>query len=131
MDAQKLEQFCLSFPGAYADFPFGEEYAVFKVRASAGAGPAEVPGKMFAMLINGNTRLNLKCDPPVSEALRAEYPAITPGYHMSKKHWITVEFGELEDEFVRELVEDSYDLVVSKMTRAQQERLRWRGLAAN
>lgn len=120
MDAQQLEQFCLSFPGAYVDHPFGEDSTVFKVRAGS-------DGKMFALLFR-DARVNLKCDPLLAPGLRAEHAAITPGYHMSKKHWNTVAFGEVAEDFLRELVEDSYDLVVSGLSRRQQEVLHWKGI---
>lgn len=97
---------------------------MFKVRTGA-----DSSGKMFALLMRDG-RVNLKCDPVVAPGLRAEHSAITPGYHMSKKHWNTVAFGELAEDFLRELVEDSYDLVVSGLSRRQQEVLKWKGLSA-
>ncbi|WP_271396039.1 MmcQ/YjbR family DNA-binding protein [Neomicrococcus lactis] len=129
MDAQQIQQFCLSFPGAYADHPFGEDTTVFKVATGSTNGTGAT-GKMFAMLLFSDTRINLKCDPSVGPGLRAEHSAITPGYHMSKKHWITVDFAALDDEFARELVEDSYDLVVNGLPRRIQEKLKWKGLSA-
>ena len=44
--------------------------------------------------------------------LRRTYEEIVPGYHANKKHWITVDLtGSLDDAMVRELVENSFDLV--------------------
>ncbi|MFG2380628.1 MmcQ/YjbR family DNA-binding protein [Streptomyces avermitilis] len=116
MTPQELRAFCLSFNATVEDFPFTPETSVFKVQ-----------GKLFAL-----TRLdalpltvNLKCDPDDAVRLRSEYEGlIIPGYHMNKRHWNTVMVdGELPDRLVRELVEDSYDLVVAGLPRADRLRL--------
>jgi len=62
--------------------------------------------------------LNLKCDPDKAEELRAEFEAIIPGYHMSKKHWNTVNFhSDVNDTMMCDLINDSYDLVFSSLTK--------------
>jgi len=74
----------------------------------------KVVGKVFALVSteDGDGRLTVKCDPAVAEALRAEHPAITPGYHMNKRHWVTVELdGSVPLALLTELVEDSHLLV--------------------
>jgi len=115
---------CLDMPGAYEDFPFGEEAAVYKV-----AGRDRSKAKMFGLLMlrSGVVSLNLKCDPALAEQLRNANPQITPGYHMNKKHWNTVTPG-LDAEMMRDLIEDSYDLVVASLPRAEREALGWKGL---
>ena len=129
MDYQQVRAFCMEQPGAFEDFPFGPDSAVYKVRARAGR-----TAKMFALLWperDGGARINLKCDPVLAEQLRTAHPEITPGYHMSKKHWNTVDCsGTLDARTVRDLVEDSYDLVVASLPRADREALHWTGLAA-
>jgi len=58
-------------------------------------------------------------------SLREVYPEIQPGYHMSKKHWNTIDFeGSLEDKMLMELIDHSYDLVVSKLKKAEKEALK-------
>jgi predicted DNA-binding protein (MmcQ/YjbR family) len=98
------------------DFPFSPEISVFKVQ-----------GKMFALswLDNRPLTVNLKCDPEDAVRLRSEYEGlIKPGYHMNKRHWNTVTVdGDLPDRLVAELVEDSYDLVVAGLPRADRLRL--------
>jgi predicted DNA-binding protein (MmcQ/YjbR family) len=67
----------------------------------------------------------------LAEQLRAAHPAITAGYHLNKRHWNTIVLdGSLPDEMVADMVEDSYDLVVSKLSRARRRALGWRGEAA-
>ena len=83
-------------------------------------------GKMFALsgLNAPEARVNLKCDPDRAIELRDEYADIIPGYHMSKKHWNTVYLErELSDEFIRLLIDHSYDLVVDKLTKKVRKEL--------
>ncbi|MFB7515136.1 MmcQ/YjbR family DNA-binding protein [Streptomyces sp. NPDC056144] len=114
MTPEQLRAFCLDFNDAAEEFPFGPDVSVFKVA-----------GKMFALswLDAEPLRVNLKCDPEEAGRLREEFPAVAPGYHMNKRHWNTVTVGELPDRMVRELVEDSYDLVVAGLPKAVRLRL--------
>jgi predicted DNA-binding protein (MmcQ/YjbR family) len=103
MGGDELREWCLKFPGAEETFPFGEGLSVFKVR-----------GKMFALsrLDADPLKVSLKCEPELSERLRASYDAIVPGWHLNKRHWITVTLGgDAPDPMVRDLIEDSFDLV--------------------
>ncbi|WP_030674103.1 MmcQ/YjbR family DNA-binding protein [Streptomyces sp. NRRL B-1347] len=115
MNPQELRTFCLSFNDAAEDFPFGPETSVFKVA-----------GKLFALsaLDREPLTVNLKCDPEIALQLRAQYPDIVPGWHMNKRHWNTVTAdADLPDQLVRELIEDSYDLVVAGLPRSERLRL--------
>ena len=116
--AAKLRKLCLSFPGAYEDFPFGPETSVFKVEK-----------KLFAISRLDGSPLNVsvKCEPELAEELRGAYPeAVVPGYHLNKRHWNTVLCdGSLPDSMVHDMVEDSYDLIVAKMPAAVREQLGW------
>jgi predicted DNA-binding protein (MmcQ/YjbR family) len=117
MDAGELRRCCLAQPGAVEDFPFGPRVSVFKVA-----------GKMFALaaLDGAPLEVSLKCEPELALQLRDTYAAIRPGYHLSKRHWNTVTLdGTLPDALVRDLVEDSYDLVMSALPRRTREELGW------
>ena len=112
MDFETLRSYLLSKPAAREDFPFDSTTLVLKVS-----------GKMFALLgLNDDPlRINLKCDPHQAEQLRERYPAIIPGYHMNKRHWNTVVLdGSLGDDLLRELIDDSYRLVVEGLPKARQ-----------
>jgi predicted DNA-binding protein (MmcQ/YjbR family) len=112
---EQLRAFCLDFNAAVEDFPFGPDTSVFKVA-----------GKMFALsaLDARPLTVNLKCDPDEAVRLRAGHPdAIAPGYHMNKRHWNTVTVSALPAALVRELIEDSYDLVVAGLPKAERLRL--------
>ncbi|PXY22450.1 MmcQ/YjbR family DNA-binding protein [Prauserella muralis] len=121
MTPQQLRAACLAFTGAREEFPFDESNSVFKVA-----------GKIFAIAPLGGEplRVSLKCEPELAVQLRATHPAITPGYHLNKRHWNTVVLdGSVPDELVRDMIEDSYDLVVARLPKAQRERLHWRALS--
>jgi len=97
---------CERQAGAERTFPFGTQVTVFKVA-----------GKIFAFVEHERSpvRITLKCDPEHGELLRAEHPAIDRGYHMDKRHWITITLdGSLPPVLMEELIEDSYDLVAPR-----------------
>jgi len=116
MNAAALRKACLAMTGAEETFPFGPENSVFKVS-----------GKVFAISRLDREpplRISLKCEPGLAEQLRVSHAAITPGYHLNKRHWNTVVLdGSVPAEEVWELVDHSYDLVVAKLTRAERARL--------
>ncbi|MFG2716710.1 MmcQ/YjbR family DNA-binding protein [Streptomyces sp. NPDC048416] len=114
MTPGQLRAFCLEFNAVTEEFPFNPETSVFKVL-----------GKMFALTALDATPLtvNLKCDPDEAVRLREEHPAIVPGWHMNKRHWNTVDVAGLPDRMVRELIEDSYDLVVAGLPKSERLRL--------
>ena len=110
MDLEQFREYCLSKPSANESTPFGPDALVFKVR-----------GKMFALaaLDEVPTRVNLKCDPDLALELRDRYEQITPGYHMNKKHWNTVEIESgIPDAEVRKMIDHSYDLVAKALVKS-------------
>lgn len=106
---KELEEYLLSFPNAWLDFPFAEGTSVYKV------GHRETgEGKLFAIIADGSQplRVSLKCDPQLAINLREKYESIVPGYHLNKKHWNTIICsGQLSDEEIKDLVRHSYLLV--------------------
>lgn len=115
MTKPKLMDYLLAKPGAEAGYPFGPGTLVFKVG-----------GKMFALLGEDSRpwTINLKCDPDDALALRAAYPTIAPGYHMNKRYWNTLKLdGTLPDKLVRELIDESYELVISGLTKVQRAKI--------
>lgn len=98
--------FCAALPGAVLTFPFGEEKAVYKVG-----------GKIFALTRAEHvTSISLKAEPGDVTGLVETYAAVERGYHLNKKHWITVHLdGDLPGGLLEELIEDSYDLIVDRL----------------
>ena len=109
MTNKELEEFLLSFPNTWLDFPFGEGTSVYKV-----GGKDTGEGKLFAIIADGSKplRVSLKCDPQLAQTLREKYESVLPGYHLNKKHWNTIICsGQLADDEIRDLARLSYDLV--------------------
>ena len=115
MNIEEYHDYCLSKPGVTAEFPFDERTLVFKV-----------VGKMFALTdVDEFISVNLKCDPEKSIELRDMYSGIIEGFHMSKKHWNTVQTdGSIDDPLLTELIDHSYELVVAGLPKKDQEFLK-------
>jgi predicted DNA-binding protein (MmcQ/YjbR family) len=109
MNHKEVEEFLLSMPNAWLDYPFGKEVAVYKV------GHKETgDGKMFALVAEGSepVRISLKCDPQLAKLLREKYETVMEGYHLNKKHWNTILLtGQLPWDDVQGLIRLSYNLV--------------------
>jgi predicted DNA-binding protein (MmcQ/YjbR family) len=117
MRPAKLRELCLAFQGSAETFPFGPQTSVFKVS-----------NKVFAIsrLTENPLRVSLKCEPLLAEQLREAHPAVIPGYHLNKRHWNTVIIdGSLPERMIRDMIEDSYDLIVSKLPRSRRRALGW------
>lgn len=113
---EKAQEFALTLPFSEPAWPFGPEYDVFTVE-----------GKIFMikMSLRGEHVVNLKVDPEQSLLHQAIYPHIKPGYHMNKKHWISVYPGdEITVDLLNSLIEDSWNLVVNKLPKRVQQRVR-------
>lgn len=108
MNIEDFRIYCLTKKGVTEEFPFDSVTLVFKVM-----------GKMFALcgLNHVPLRVNLKCDPDRALQLREEHDGIIEGWHMSKKHWNTIYLDRISPKLVAELIDHSYDLVVSKFTK--------------
>ncbi|HBK88919.1 MAG: MmcQ/YjbR family DNA-binding protein [Cyclobacteriaceae bacterium] len=111
MNIESFRAYCLAKPGADETFPFGPDTLVFKVR-----------GKMFALTNLENFEgVNLKVDPEYGAELRERYEFIIPAYHMNKKHWITVQIRNgVPVQLLRELIDQSYNLVVSGLSKSEK-----------
>jgi len=107
MDLTQFREYCLTKAGASEGTPFGSDVLVFKVG-----------GKMFALaaLDDVPPTVNLKCEPDVALDLRDRYEQVSPGYHMNKKHWNTIEIGTgIPDAELRKMIDHSYDLVARRL----------------
>lgn len=114
MNVEEYRDFCLSFKGVTEGFPFDSQTLVFKVM-----------GKMFALTdIDSFEFINLKCDPERAITLREQFEEIKPGWHMNKVHWNSVfANGDLEDDFIKELITHSYELIASSLPKKEKEKL--------
>src|SRR4030095_8060034 len=114
MNIEELREYCMSKKGVTESFPFDEDTLVFKVM-----------GKMFCLTsLSEPDSMNLKCDPEKAIALREQYPCVLPGYHMSKKMWNTIIIdGTISKKLLCHWIDDSYDLVVQKLTKKAKKLL--------
>jgi predicted DNA-binding protein (MmcQ/YjbR family) len=108
MDAEDVRTRCLSHAESAEEYPFGPQVAVYKVN-----------GKIFALLSEEEEpqRVSLKLPPDEVQALQAQYEGtVLPGYHLNKRHWVTALLdGVLDDDELRALIEQSYDVVVATL----------------
>ncbi|MEM9079266.1 MAG: MmcQ/YjbR family DNA-binding protein [Verrucomicrobiota bacterium] len=115
MELEEAIEFCLGLGPVEETTPFGPEALVYKVG-----------GKMFALAGAKNVvgSMNLKGEPERNVELRDEWEAVTPGYHMNKKHWNTIVFdGSLPTSLVKGMIEESYRLVVAGLPKKVREGL--------
>lgn len=112
----------LELPGTSAGWPFGPNHEVMKVREKVFLMLTTVPAASSGYGVDdaqrGQPVITLKAEPEDGVALQRQYPSIAPGYHMNKRHWVSVATGSAIDaNLVRELVTDSYRLVVESLPR--------------
>ena len=106
MNIEDLRGYCLSKKSVTESFPFDETTLVFKVM-----------NKMFAVTdLEGELSVSIKCDPELAISLREQYPAVRPAWHFNKKHWNNVLIdGSVDIPLIKEWIDHSYELVVSKL----------------
>lgn len=114
MNIEQVREYCLSKKGVTEELPFDEESPVYKVM-----------GKIFLIAsLTPPFSINIKCDPEKAVDLRERYPAVTPGYHMDKRHWNTVEIeGTIRNSLIEEWIDHSYELVVKGLKKSLREEL--------
>ena len=120
MDIEQVREYTLSILGVTEDQPFGDDIITFRIE-----------GKIFLCLWLGGShhdmrdsepRFALKLTPERNEELREQYSAVTPAWHWNKKHWSDVYYEHLEEDLVKTLIREAYDLVVSKLPKASRGR---------
>ncbi|MDG2047740.1 MAG: MmcQ/YjbR family DNA-binding protein [Halioglobus sp.] len=115
MSFREIRRYLLSKPEAKEDFPFGLSVTVMKIQS-----------KMFATLAENGAvvSMNLKCDPHEARILRDIFPAVTPGYHMNKRHWNTVILdSSIPKGEIARMIDNSYSLVVQGLRKADRHAL--------
>lgn len=114
MNIEELREFCLSLKASEESFPFDDNILVFSVK-----------GKMFCLVnITKYEFINIKCDPEEAVELREQYAEVTPGWHMNKKHWNSVQINrKISDKLLRKWIFNSYELVVKRLPKKVQEEL--------
>ncbi len=114
MDIESVREFCLKLKGTTESFPFDQTTLVFKVM-----------NKMYCLESLDEQKINIKGNPEELVEFVERYVAVTPGYHMNKKHWITVDLKQFnEDSMLKDWIVKSYDLVVANLSKKDREKLK-------
>lgn len=119
MNLEQLEKICISKNGSIKEYPFGDEAMVFKVM-----------NKMFGFIMWEKSPLQIviKSDPQDAIGYREIYDCVTEGYYMNKKHWSTITIdGTMKDKILIDMINESYDLVVAKLTKKEKNELSLKG----
>ncbi len=114
MNIEIFREYCLLKKGVSESFPFDKTTLVLKVL-----------DKMFALTdLENEFSISLKCNPEKAVLLREKYDAVNGAYHFNKKHWNSIRIdGSIPDKEIKEWIDDSYHLVVSKMTKKKRDLL--------
>jgi len=114
MNIESFRTHCLSKKGVTEGFPFDDKTLVFKVME-----------KVFAITgVDVFEFINLKCAPEKAIELRERFEGVKPGYHMNKKHWNSIYIdSDISDTLIYEWINDSYQLIVSSLTKKKQKEL--------
>lgn len=117
MNIEQVREYTLSLFGVTEDQPFGDDIITFRIE-----------GKIFLCLWLGggvhdisnssSPRFALKLTPERNEELRERHTSITPAWHWNKKHWSDVHFEETDDSLTTALINESYNLMISKLPKA-------------
>jgi predicted DNA-binding protein (MmcQ/YjbR family) len=112
MNIEDMREYCISKTAVTEGLPFGDDTLVFKVA-----------GKMFLLAnLDGPLRINIKAAPEEVIDRIDRYPEALPGYHMNKKHWITVDMDTASDyNRIKQWIDESYQLVLSTIPKKQRE----------
>lgn len=118
MNIEDFRNYCLSLKGAEEEMPFGKATSEYDKNLLL----FSISGKWFCFVnIEIFDFCTLKCTPEQSKELQEKYEGIKPGYHMNKKHWISVRFNEdVPESVIEQLVRQSYELVVNSLPRKQK-----------
>ncbi len=135
MNIEDFRAYCLSLKGVTEKMPFGKAASEYDRNLLV----FSVLDKWFCFVnVDVFDFCNIKCDPEQVVELQERYEGIRPGYHMNKKHWISVCFNhhmnkkhwisvcfnqDVPDSKIRELVRQSYDIVAASLTKKQREEL--------
>jgi predicted DNA-binding protein (MmcQ/YjbR family) len=115
VDVTRLQEFCLSLPGAWPDNPWGHEHPVMKVA------PGE-RGKIFAFL--GSESVGIKGGPSreAADEWLQRYPddASVMAY-IGRSGWNSLRLGgAIPDDEIREAVDVSYETIVAKLPKSRR-----------
>ncbi|HEY9059370.1 MULTISPECIES: MmcQ/YjbR family DNA-binding protein [Pseudobacteroides] len=109
-----MDEYCLSKVGVEKEYKLEWDATRYMIK-----------GKMFVLLggdKEGKPIATVKLEPGHGEFLRQQYKDIVPGYYMNKEHWNSIYLeGEVSDEIVKDMLDKSYSLVLSSLSKKLQK----------
>lgn len=121
MNCEEVREYTLSIMGVTEDQPFGDEIITFRIEGKIflclwlGGGPHDIKD-------NAEPRFAIKLAPERNDELRERFRAVTPAWHWNKKHWSDVYYERIDEPLLKEWIEESYRLVVSKLPKALRQK---------
>ena len=121
MNVEEFRDYCLSLLGVTEKMPFPTVNAPYSRDVLC----FYVGSKWFCYVnIEVFDRCCLRSTPEDAEELRARYDGIRPAWHMNKRLWNDVYFNrDVPDDVIRQLVRNSYDLILAKLTKRERDML--------
>jgi predicted DNA-binding protein (MmcQ/YjbR family) len=125
MTLKEYKAYCNKMKGVEETYPFGDQTVVFKVGGKMFSLTNVTEFKMGGELKAAFHHLSVKCDPDMGADLRRNFEDIIPGWHLSKTHWISLLMGgKLKDSLIKDLIDQSYDLIISSLPKKEQTKLK-------
>lgn len=121
MDIETFRACCLSFAGSREAFPFGKAASAYDRDILV----FYAADKWFCFAnVEARDFCTLRCEEERIAELTERYEGIGPGWHMNKRHWISVRFdSDVPDALLRELIARSYELAAASLPKKQRTAL--------
>ena len=113
MNIEEVRLYPLSLPGTTEDQAYGADWVLFRIE-----------GKIFLHIwLNApEPTCAVKLPPEQGQTLRDHYDGIRPAYHLNKVHWNDVFLDEIDGDIVKDLINQSYRLVLSKLSKRLRDK---------
>ncbi|MDR1059701.1 MAG: MmcQ/YjbR family DNA-binding protein [Clostridiales bacterium] len=115
MTRRELIDHCLTYPAAFEDCPFDDEWTLMRYGANR---------KAFACVFRSGGRdfVSLRCDPDKSYFLRILFRDVQPAPNIDERLWNTVSLGgDVPDADLLEMVAHSFAIIKPKNGRTRKK----------
>lgn len=117
MNIEEFREYCLSLPATEENAPFSKPEYQNLVTFTVGE-------KWFVLLDLDKKACNIKADLETIVEAQEKYAGAVQAWHMNKKHWLGIFLdSDLPDSEIKRLVENGYNLIVKKLTKAKRAAL--------
>lgn len=121
MNIEEFREYCLSLPKTHEGTPFDGFF-----RNARSILVMYVADKMFCFFdMDKFDACTIKCDSNKIVELKEKYKAVSEPFNLSPKYWISIRFNDdMTDKLLKELVRESYNLIVSGLPKKEQQRIK-------